>query len=87
MKKANLLIAGEPKSGTSALYELLKLHPEIFMSVEKEPCFFCSDIHKESEKFYKKNLFFHHTNEESYSELFKDAHDEKIRGEASTIYL
>ncbi len=87
MKKANLLIAGEPKSGTSALYEFLKFHPEVYMSVEKEPAYFCSDIHKESSDFYGKNIFFHHTTEESYNKLFADVRNEKIRGEASTIYL
>jgi len=87
MKKVNLFIAGEPKSGTSALNEFLSQHPDIYMSYEKEPCFFCSDIQEESIRHYGKNVFFHHTDLESYSSLFKEARHETVLGEASTLYL
>ena len=40
----NLFIIGAPKSGTTSLYEYLKGHPEIFMSVVKEPCYFSRDL-------------------------------------------
>ncbi|MBI3756314.1 MAG: sulfotransferase, partial [Deltaproteobacteria bacterium] len=38
MKKPNFFIVGAPKCGTTAMYEYLKQHPEIFMPEdEKEP--------------------------------------------------
>lgn len=36
----NLLVIGGMKCGTSSLHHYLSLHPEIFMSEEKELCFF-----------------------------------------------
>jgi hypothetical protein len=36
----NFFIIGAPKSGTTALYDSLKQHPEIYMSPVKEPHFF-----------------------------------------------
>lgn len=36
----NFLIIGTAKAGTTALYEYLKQHPQIYMSHEKEPKFF-----------------------------------------------
>ena len=38
----DFVIAGHPKSGTSALYAMLDQHPDIFMSPSKEPGFFGS---------------------------------------------
>jgi hypothetical protein len=35
--KPNLFIVGAMKSGTTSLNEYLDLHPDIFMSDEKEP--------------------------------------------------
>ena len=36
----NLFVIGASKSGSSALHSYLRVHPEIRMSSEKEPCFF-----------------------------------------------
>lgn len=36
----NFFVIGAPKSGTTALYDCLKQHPEIYMSPVKEPHFF-----------------------------------------------
>ena len=36
----DFFIVGHPKSGTTALYEMLRRHPQIFMPELKEPCFF-----------------------------------------------
>ena len=77
---------GEQKAGTSALHELLKQHPSIFMSDLKEPGFFCKDFHKESDEFHHKRLFFEYRSEEKYLSLFKNRH-ETIVGESSSIYL
>lgn len=38
-------IAGQPKSGTTALYEMLKRHPRIYMPDRKEPRFFASEMY------------------------------------------
>jgi len=37
-------IIGQPKSGTTALYEMLKQHPQIFMPDRKEPRFFVEEM-------------------------------------------
>lgn len=38
--RPNFIYAGAPKAGSSSIYELLKQHPEIYMSSVKEPFFF-----------------------------------------------
>lgn len=40
MTMPNFLIIGAPKAGTTALYNYLKQHPQIYMSPVKEPGFF-----------------------------------------------
>jgi hypothetical protein len=42
--KPNFFIVGAPKCGTTALYEYLRPHPNIFMPTLKEPHFFASDL-------------------------------------------
>jgi hypothetical protein len=42
--KPNFFIVGAPKCGTTALYEYLRTHPNIFMSRVKEPHFFAKDL-------------------------------------------
>ncbi len=79
MRKPNLFIVGHARSGTTSLYQYLKQHPEIFMSPDKEPTFFCSDYHR----FPYLNI----NNIEEYLSLFKNAGNEKIVGEASVWYL
>ncbi|RLB84648.1 MAG: sulfotransferase [Deltaproteobacteria bacterium] len=86
-KKPNLFIVGNPKSGTTALYNFLRQHPEIYMSEKKEPHFFSTDLIKESDDFHgENNIHFKTRTIDDYMALFQKAH-EKIRGEASTGYL
>jgi Sulfotransferase family len=40
----DFFIVGHPKSGTTALYEMLRRHPQIYMPDLKEPRFFASDL-------------------------------------------
>src|SRR6478672_8871336 len=40
----DFFIVGHAKSGTTALYEMLRRHPEIYMPELKEPWFFASDM-------------------------------------------
>ena len=85
--KPNLFIVGQPKSGTTALHQFLGQHPEIFMSSIKEPHFFCSDFHLESDRAYGKQRFFDFRSESAYLQLFNRVDGEKIAGESSTNYL
>ena len=78
MRRPDFFIVGAPKCGTTALYEYLKQHPEVFMPKEaKEPNFFGSDFN---------NPFFIR-DENAYLALFADARYEKRVGEASVWYL
>ena len=43
-RKPNFFIVGAPKCGTTALYEYLRTHPNIYMSPVKEPHFFAKDL-------------------------------------------
>ena len=38
------MIVGAPKCGTTALYEYLQTHPQIFISDPKEPLYFAEDL-------------------------------------------
>lgn len=44
----NLFLVGAPKSGTTAIYEFLNAHPEVYMSPIKEPHYFSKDIKEEN---------------------------------------
>lgn len=44
----NLFLVGEPKSGTTALYNFLAQHPAVFMPINKENSFFCDDMRSEA---------------------------------------
>ena len=85
--KPNLFIVGQPKSGTTALHQFLGQHPEIYMSSIKEPHFFCSDFHLESDRAYGKKRFYDFRSESAYLQLFSKAKNVKIAGESSTNYL
>ena len=39
----DFFIVGHAKCGTTALYEMLKRHPQVFMSDPKEPMFFARE--------------------------------------------
>jgi len=87
MKKPNLIIIGAPKTGTTSLHYYLSQHPEIYMSEDKEPHYFCKDLHKENDEFFGYDKYFRHRSQESYSSIFQNATNEKIIGEASTTYI
>lgn len=79
----NLFIVGAPKSGTTSLYEYLKGHPEVFMSVVKEPCYFARDLALDDSG----NFLVYGRDEKLYYDLFADAGEAPRLGEASTRYL
>ncbi len=43
-RSPDFFIVGQPKSGTTALYEMLKRHPQIYMPDRKEPRFFAAEM-------------------------------------------
>jgi ATP-binding cassette subfamily B protein len=77
-------IAGHPKSGTTALYEMLRRHPQIFMSEEKEPWYFSQEL---AERAPPRKPFALPDSFEHYTSLFAGARPDQIAGEASTTYL
>lgn len=76
--KPNFFIAGMPRSGTTSVYTYLKQHPDIFLSIYKEPNYFCKDL---SQSGY--NI----QDEELYYGLFAHAGNKRRIGEGSVWYL
>ncbi len=88
-KKINLpdfLIVGAAKSGTTSLYYYLKKNPYIFMSESKEPWFF-TFVDNPPEYISPDPLAGVIFKTDQYIELFKNAKDNQIIGEASPSYL
>lgn len=81
----NFLIVGAARSGTTALYNYLGQHPNVFMSPEKEPCFFT--FARKKLAFKKGRYPFIVTDLKKYKKLFRKVSREKAIGEASTAYL
>jgi Sulfotransferase domain len=77
MRKPDFFIVGAPKCGTTALYQCLQAHPEIFVPERKEIHFFGADLYSPS---YVRDL-------DEYLALFAGARHEKRVGEASVWYL
>jgi hypothetical protein len=74
----NFFIVGAPKCGTTALYEYLRPHPNIFMSKVKEPHYFAKDLGTYP---FVKTL-------DEYTRLFAGSGPQHLRvGEASVYYL
>ncbi len=74
MTKPNLFVPGAAKSGTSSLHVYLNMHPDIYMSENKEPHFFSHDQRYNEEK-------------DEYYGYFQPGKDAKYRGESSTGYM
>jgi hypothetical protein len=77
VKRPDFFIVGAFKAGTTALYEYLRAHPGIFMSVPKEPMYFGADLTPRYRRM----------TEDEYLALFRDARDDQRAGEASPWYL
>lgn len=83
MTRPSFFIAGNSKSGTSALYQFLKVHPEVFMCSPKEPNYFARDFLRDPNpagSFHAHDLAW-------YQGLFQDARPGQLCGEASAVYL
>lgn len=93
----NMFIIGAPRSGTTSLYEYLNAHPDIYMSPVKEPDFFSRNsldvVHgphtdgPPSPDEAARAATELQADLDQYLALFAGAKIEKIRGEASAIYL
>ena len=76
--KPSFFIVGAPKCGTTALYEYLRPHPNIFMPEIKEPHFFAKDL----------GTYPRIKTLEDYLDLFAAATPHHLQlGEASVYYL
>jgi hypothetical protein len=80
----DFFIAGHAKSGTTALYEMLRRHPEIYMPDAKEPWFFASDMRP---RFQPRMAGPGPATLSEYAQLFAGASAGQRAGEASSSYL
>jgi hypothetical protein len=79
----DFFIVGHPKCGTTALYEMLRGHPQIYMPAGKEPWFFASELRVRTPPRpggTPRTL-------EEYLALFAAARPGQRVGEASALYL
>jgi hypothetical protein len=79
----DFFIVGTAKSGTTALYEMLKRHPQIYMPDCKEPWFFGRELRDRTPprpEGIPESL-------DEYRSLFAQARDDQRAGEASPLYL
>ncbi|HEX6502550.1 MAG TPA: sulfotransferase [Terriglobales bacterium] len=91
MKLPNFLILGAAKGGTTSLYAYLRQHPQVFMTVPKEPTFFGHEgtdglfngPHDEDRAYHSRVI----TNFADYCALYKSVTDQKAVGEASVYSL
>jgi hypothetical protein len=80
----DFFIVGHAKSGTTALYEMLRDHPEIYMPDMKEPWFFATDMRP---RFPPPRSGPAPETLAEYLALFSDALADQRAGEASSSYL
>jgi Sulfotransferase family len=84
MRVPDFFIVGHAKSGTTALYEMLRRHPQIYMPESKEPWFFASDMRA---RFHPPRAGVAPVTLKEYLSLFRDATSDQRIGEASSSYL
>jgi len=78
MPKPNFFMVGAPRCATTTMYTYLKQHPEIFLSLLKEPIHFGSDLTRQPLAV---------TDRAEYLSLFDAAGDARVIGEGSVFYL
>jgi hypothetical protein len=85
----DFFIVGHAKCGTTALYDMLRQHPRIYMPDHKEPWFFArSNPHPQTSG--ERSIAFTGRRMETlddYLALFTNAKADQLLGEASTSYL
>jgi hypothetical protein len=83
IRAPDFFIVGHPKCGTTALYEMLRSHPQVYMPACKEPWFFAPELHERTPPRpggTPRTL-------DQYLALFDPALPEQRAGEASALYL
>jgi hypothetical protein len=75
----DFFIVGHPKSGTSAMYQMLQAYPQLHMP-RKEPSFFVPELRTSRWGRY-------HNGIDEYTAMFAGASPEQLVGEATTAYL
>jgi hypothetical protein len=80
----DFFIVGHAKTGTTALYEMLRRHPQVFMPDLKEPLYFATDLRM---RFQRPSAGALPTELDDYLSLFDDAAPGQVVGEASSSYL
>jgi hypothetical protein len=75
--RPNFFIVGAPRCGTTAMYEYLRQHPDVFMPYRKEPVYFGSDLAKRNPPM----------TEAEYLSLFRAGAGRARLGEATVWYL
>ncbi|MGA7705369.1 MAG: sulfotransferase [Solirubrobacteraceae bacterium] len=84
----DFFIVGNPKSGTTALYEMLRRHPQIYMPELKEPHFLASSPGRAlTSGAAQPTLDPLPRTLDAYLALFEGALPEQLVGEASASYL
>jgi hypothetical protein len=87
LRVPDFFIVGSPKTGTTALYEMLRERPRIYLPKLKEPRFLAADMHpRPGHERGPQELGYPQTLEE-YLTLFSEATPEQRVGEASAFYL
>jgi hypothetical protein len=74
----DFFVIGHQKCGTTALYEMLRRHPQIFMPDVKEPRFFVPELLRPDRRL---------STLEGYLSLFAAARPDQLVGEASPQYI
>src|SRR5215469_1499812 len=89
MTMPNFIVIGAPRAGTTALWHMLRQHPQIYMSELKEPRFFAYEggwsEHGDDGRLVGAAETV--TKLPDYEALFDRVHDEHAIGEASPVYL
>ncbi|MEO8723538.1 MAG: sulfotransferase [Sphingobium sp.] len=87
-KAPNFMIIGAARAGTTALYGLVRQHPDVFMSAIKETNYFAFegkplDYRGPGAEFVNNSV----ASWDEYLRLFADAPAGKMMGEATPLYL
>ena len=78
----DFFIVGHPKSGTTALYDMLGEHPQVFMPANKEPWYLSEEVRASPSP---RQTGWTPPTLASYLELFAPAGPERVAGEASAL--
>ncbi|MGH2855776.1 MAG: sulfotransferase family protein [Solirubrobacteraceae bacterium] len=77
----DFFLVGHPKCGTTALYDMLAEHPQVFTPELREPAFFAGELPREDHRTTLPASL------DEYRSLFADAAPGQLVGERSAMYL